>query len=119
MDESIEIDGDREREMGYMGDILGRFLVLIWGMSCLFINMAYNSNLRSQLLKPSNEAPINTVQDVLERGENIWILHQMIDPETPYIVDHQMRDLLKSELKVRKLIPIYVVIICTFVFFRL
>ena len=54
--------------------ISGRFLVLIWSLSCLLLNMAYNCNIRAILMSPSFEKPIETVEDLIERGTNIYVV---------------------------------------------
>ena len=44
-----------------------KVLVTNWALACLFISMAYQSNLRASLLRPKLEAPVNTLDDMLER----------------------------------------------------
>ena len=60
-----------------------RLLLAVWMLSCLILNLAFNSNLRATLLRPKRENPINSIQDAIERGKNIWVAHDVIDPSKP------------------------------------
>lgn len=51
----------------------GRALVLLWSVFSLIIVLAYSCNLRANLIAKDYEAPIKTHQDVLDRGENIYL----------------------------------------------
>ena len=66
--------------------ITGRLLVLTWGISCLTLNMAFNSNLRAVLLKPVTEEPVENIADGIERGTNMWSGHFVPDPNHPEII---------------------------------
>ena len=59
----------------------GKLLVAVWVLSILIVNMAFNSNLRATLLRPNLERPINSMEDVLDRGENLWAAHEYPDPK--------------------------------------
>ncbi len=65
----------------------GKSLVLLWGMSCLVLNTAFNSNLRAVLLRPVTEKPIDSVEDGMERGTNMWVAHFQPNPDDPSIID--------------------------------
>ena len=45
-----------------------KILITFWIFSLLFISLAYQSNLRASLLRPNMESPVNTIEDMLERG---------------------------------------------------
>ena len=55
---------------------IGRFLVFIWSMYSMFNVMFYQSMLRSTLVSEDLEKPIDTHEDVLERGSTVYIPFQ-------------------------------------------
>ena len=65
----------------------GKFLVLLWGISCLILNTAFQSNLRAVLLRPVTEKPANSVEDGMARGTNMWVGHFQPDPDNPDTID--------------------------------
>ena len=67
--------------------ISGRILICVWILSCLILNLAFNSNLRATLLRPNSEKPVNTLQDAFERGANIWVQHLIPDASKPELID--------------------------------
>ena len=75
----------------------GKILLGSWVLAILILNLAFTCNLRATLLKPSLEKPINSMQDVEERGENLWAVHNVADPLEPdkvnqYYLDFIARD---------------------------
>lgn len=49
--------------------------------------MAFNSNLRAVLLSPQTEAPVETFNDAVERGQHIWVGHFLSNYSNPYELD--------------------------------
>ena len=48
-------------------------LVFIWSVYSMFHVMFYNSMLHSTLVKSDLEKPVDTHEDVLERGQTVYI----------------------------------------------
>ncbi len=53
----------------------GNILVLTWGIGCFILNLAAQSNLRAQLMKPVTEMPIDDMNGVILRGEMLHLRH--------------------------------------------
>lgn len=51
----------------------GRIIFITWSFSSLILNLAYNCTLRANLLKKSLEKPINNIDDIIERGEKLYL----------------------------------------------
>ncbi len=51
----------------------GTMSVTLWTIFGLFITMFYQSNLRAFMVTKEYEKPMVSLQDVLDRGENIWM----------------------------------------------
>ncbi len=51
----------------------GTMSVTLWTMLGLFVSMFYQSNLRAFMVTKEYEKPMVSLQDVLDRGENIWV----------------------------------------------
>ena len=47
----------------------GNGLILLWTVVASFISMAFHSNIRAMLMIPVYEDPIDTTEDLLERGK--------------------------------------------------
>ena len=56
-----------------MDSVIGKVLVLMWSVYCLFLAMFYTSNLRAYLIAPEYEPYINTPRDAIERGSKIYM----------------------------------------------
>ena len=54
--------------------ISGSILITSWSLGILILNLSYNSMLRSNLIKPTMEGQINSVNDALNRGAKIYIV---------------------------------------------
>ena len=67
--------------------ISGRIVIALWILSCLILNQAFTSNLRATLLRPNTEKPLNTLQDAIDRGQNIWFQHLVPDASKPDVID--------------------------------
>ena len=50
----------------------GSILVIFWAMCCLILHFAYKQNLLSSLVAVEYEKPVDTVQDILDRDEDLW-----------------------------------------------
>ncbi|XP_023331676.1 glutamate receptor ionotropic, delta-2 [Eurytemora carolleeae] len=48
--------------------ISGSIVVMVWGLSSLFIMLAFSCNLRAILLSPSYESPIDTSKDIVQKN---------------------------------------------------
>ena len=46
---------------------LAKLVISLWGFFTLFIILFYNSNLRSFIVAPIYEKPIESLQDVIDR----------------------------------------------------
>ncbi len=55
----------------------GRLLSFLWTVFCFFVIAFYNSNLRAHLAAITYEAKIETTQDVVNKGERVWISTEM------------------------------------------
>lgn len=90
----------------------GRVLILTWALSSLFLNFAFNCNLRAVLLRPTTEKPINSLQDAFDRGQNIWVQHLVINWAnenviSQYYLDHRLNPSVKSYIESRGEITSY------------
>ena len=74
--------------------------MLLWAMACLFLNLAYMSNLRAELMRPTLENPINEPADVFARGANLWMVHFVPDRTKPDKIKQIFVRQLKDELQV-------------------
>ena len=52
----------------------GTMSVTLWSIFALAVTMFYQSNLRAFMVTKQYEKPMVTLQDVLDRGENIWMI---------------------------------------------
>ena len=68
-------------------------------MASLFLNCAYNSNLRSDLMAPHHERPIETAEDIFARGERLWTAHFVQDASKPDDLDHFVYDNLRPNVQ--------------------
>lgn len=75
----------------------GAFLVLLWSMCALTLNLAYLSNLRASLIAVAYEKPIDTDQQIVEKGEPVYLIRgtSLIEglKTSPLIVHNQLYDL--------------------------
>ncbi len=78
---------------------IGKLLVTLWMFFCFFINNAYTCNLRSHIMRPMTEQPINTIQDLFDRGQKLWISYIPLDPNDPEAKDCFNFDLLSKDLR--------------------
>lgn len=46
---------------------------LAWVVAALFLVQFYSCNLRANLISPSFEKPIDTMEDILERGTTLYV----------------------------------------------
>ena len=70
----------------------------IWRILCLLLPLYLSSNLRAQLIKPSFEKPIDTHEDMLARGQNIWIPHLINDLEKPWEILHYFLPTVRADI---------------------
>lgn len=57
----------------------GKVLTLMWSLFTMILIFAYQCDLRSTLIRPSFDQPIDTLEDALERGTNIYVLNALWD----------------------------------------
>ena len=63
----------------------GNLLTGLWRLLCLFVPLCYSCNLRSQMIRPGYEKPIDTTGDIFERGaQNVWVPHWVPDLDKPW-----------------------------------
>lgn len=51
----------------------GSCLLLLWRVCTFILTLSLICNLRAHLLKPASEHPIDTDNDILTRGANLWV----------------------------------------------
>ena len=51
----------------------GKFMLLLWSFFSLFITMFYNCNLRANLIAVDYEKPVDSANDILDRGQTIYM----------------------------------------------
>ncbi len=51
----------------------GRLITLLWAVLSFFMISAYNSNLRAHMITAEYEYPIDTLRDVVDYAEKVWI----------------------------------------------
>ncbi len=51
----------------------GKLLAFLWGLFGLFITMSFNSVFRAMLITNEYEKPVETIYDVTERGQSIYV----------------------------------------------
>ncbi|TRY72119.1 hypothetical protein TCAL_00277 [Tigriopus californicus] len=75
----------------------GALLVLVWSMCALTLNLAYLSNLRASLIAVAYEKPIDTDQQIVEKGDPVYFIRgtSLIDglKTSPLTVHNQLYDL--------------------------
>ena len=76
----------------------GYIMCGVWRILCLLIPLCFSSNLRAQLIKPTYEKPIETPEDMLARGQNIWIPHLINDIEKPWEIFHYHLPLVRPDI---------------------
>ena len=52
----------------------GSMTVLLWSLGGLVLMLSYVSNLRASLIAIAYEKPVDTVQDILDRDEDLWYI---------------------------------------------
>ncbi len=57
----------------FRGGIAGKFSVLLWSVASLLFLFFYVSNLRTVMVTIEYEAPIDTLEDVVQNGKRVWI----------------------------------------------
>ena len=57
----------------------GKGLILIWALTVQVLILSFNSNLYAEMTRPILEDPINTIDDAIERGEDIWVRHLVLN----------------------------------------
>ena len=92
----------------------GRFLIGFWSLGILILGLAYNSLMRSFLIQPSFESPINTPEDVLNRGANIYVIGTVPDPSKPdelndffHLLDQRLVNYAKERNTIRGFPPTF------------
>ncbi len=51
----------------------GTYLVFLWSLLSLFLNMFYTSNLRANMMTLDYERPIDTLEDIVANGQRVYI----------------------------------------------
>ena len=61
--------------------IAGQLSVFLWTLMSLFCIFFYVSNLRAVMVTVEYEKPIDTLQDVVDNGQRVWIARSYIEHE--------------------------------------
>ncbi len=77
----------------------GKFVSMLWAVFALFINSAYTCNLRSHIMKPITEKPIDRAQDVFDRGQKLWTEYYPLSDEDSTIKDCFLMSLIIPEMR--------------------
>ena len=77
----------------------GSTLSAVWRLLCLLIPVMFSSNLRAQMIKPAYERPVETYQDMLRRGQNIWIPHYVDNPDEPWNVTQYQLYMIRADIR--------------------
>ena len=77
----------------------GNGLILLWTVVASYISMAFHSNIRAMLMIPVYEDPIDTTEDLFERGKIL-----IIGPEGGYWREYLLGSNVGSE-KMRFIVP--------------
>ena len=48
-------------------------MTLVFGLFSTFMILFYNSNIRVNLISPQLEKPLKTIDDIIERGEAVYV----------------------------------------------
>ena len=51
----------------------GKLLILLWSIMGMFLNFGFNCNLRAVIIAKDYESPVNSLQDVLDRGQTPYL----------------------------------------------
>ena len=63
------ISPDKKRSSGILTPgFTGNYLLLMWSFAGMFITLAFMSNIRAMLMKPIFEKPIDTTENLLQKG---------------------------------------------------